>query len=860
KIKKLLLVIMFLLFSLPCFASILDWYTFETDNFVLFYPKKFETKAYEIAYYLEKNLPSAKKLTGNENNYKTRIVIQDSGVVPNGYADPINSKIVSYVYNPSTRISIGNYENWARHVSFHELIHINQINCVSGASYWVTFVFGNFLSPNLWSPDWIAEGITVYAESQFSPYEGRLNYGYLDALTAAKAKNNKMPTALQATYAYADFPSAQQYYYGGAFFRYLAETYGEEKAAEYFKEYGGYYYSFFLLNLFPCLTIDEAAQKVYGKSFPELFEDWAEYEKNKSVDWQLAGARVINAEDLSDVTQIVAHQGKLYYFREKTIIPYPRTARDEVGEFITTLIEYDPNTQKEKELVAFTTIAVGSLKIVDNKIYYAHSDLSSGYTNIIDDGYGGVTLIYEYDLDSGQNKELFTDEVRDFAVTESGKVLYIKPKKYGYGIELWLYANEEKNKIGEVDELIDEIQPYQDGFIVVCKRNIGSWNIKYLDLNTLTLTPLLDSPWHETKIKVKKDLLYYTANYEHKVSVYKYDLKTKEIWQLTDSSYANDGDVIEDQLYYVGVDLKGEKIFKTKITPNLVATPATEQVIEDQLKKYQGEVKIGNGLVNNFSYLFMPSTRLFPYTASGEDGIGLHSYNIDVFSDSPPLYSFSTKLFMPLTLTFMSQLINGEHRLATTLEYPVYRTKKNGLSSIDLLYYTDYLNAMPGLGIGFTYPRHSYGSYIYADTKNSGSDVGLNYHYLFDNSSINFKGNVFRDFSIAPKSRYTLYNQIQDAGGQQFSLDYTLKILELRNGFWNPNIFFGDAFLVFYTDQLQIADLDEDYDPSGSTFGYELVVESSLGFLLQNFVSKLGIAVKDGQPTTYIVILMSAQI
>jgi hypothetical protein len=141
-------------------------------------------------------------------------------------------KMGLFATEPSTSSVLANNKSWAKLGVVHEFTHLAQGTNYSGVPGFLAAIMGNRFSPNLSSPTWITEGITVYSESRLDEHSGRLNGGYYDSLVAAKTAEGDLPSILEANFPHNHYPQNQFYVYGGTFFRYLAEEYGEEKIAE----------------------------------------------------------------------------------------------------------------------------------------------------------------------------------------------------------------------------------------------------------------------------------------------------------------------------------------------------------------------------------------------------------------------------------------------------------------------------------------------------------------------------------------------------------------------------------------------------------------------------------------------------
>ncbi len=309
--KKMILFFLLLIllssFSLKASASIFYWNVYESDDFVIFYPEGYKYQAEEVLYYLDKYQQDTMELVGNENNFKTLVVLQDAGLDSNGLTTADNYKINIYTNNPSTlsRIEgLESYNSWFKQLTIHEMTHLAQISNATGAIGKIADIGGIIYSPNYHTPTWMKEGIAVYNESRYSDYEGRLNNGYYESFIASTVKNKELPDLLEVPY------NRNQYIYGSKLIDYLANNYGEEKVTEFFEKYSGNFWAI-MGSGFPALGIDNTANKVFGKSFPELFDEWKEYEKNKYEDWKIE-ATEIEKNDEGKILKLTKYKDKLY--------------------------------------------------------------------------------------------------------------------------------------------------------------------------------------------------------------------------------------------------------------------------------------------------------------------------------------------------------------------------------------------------------------------------------------------------------------------------------------------------------------------------------------------------------------------
>jgi len=295
-------------------TNVLNWDYIENERFIVFYPDGYLYQAEEVMRYAANHYKDIKDITGNDSDFKVRFAIQDPGEIPNGNADYVNMKINIFTNDPSSLEDFSN-DNWLRILSVHELTHISQLSNTTGFSKVLTTLVGNIISLSDAIPMWIVEGITVFNESSLTPYEGRMNYGYYPAIVSAKAAAGKLPNLAQAHYWSDDYPGGQYYVYGGSFFRFLSEKYGDESIGEFFRKNGKKFWGKTSI-VFPFTALDISAKQAFGKTLPKLFKEWQRYETEKAVDWHLAGNELdIHQKDSSSITRTHLYNGKIYFVR-----------------------------------------------------------------------------------------------------------------------------------------------------------------------------------------------------------------------------------------------------------------------------------------------------------------------------------------------------------------------------------------------------------------------------------------------------------------------------------------------------------------------------------------------------------------
>ena len=150
----------------------------------------------------------------------------------------------------------------------HELTHAYTFNLKD--SYWrsVSAVFGSCFTPNLFIlPGW-AEGATLTSESSFG--EGRLNDEYALHMVKQAKLENQFPAYNDMHGVQDCYPYGSYYYFNGTFNKWLQDTFGMQKYAEFwYKCDNGY-----------TMALEICFKKVFGI---KLNKAWKQYRDSFSV-------------------------------------------------------------------------------------------------------------------------------------------------------------------------------------------------------------------------------------------------------------------------------------------------------------------------------------------------------------------------------------------------------------------------------------------------------------------------------------------------------------------------------------------------------------------------------------------------
>lgn len=806
-----------------------EWRTLKTEHFTVFYPVGYEAAAWDALQTLEHYRPFVEELVGN-TAYHLPVVIEDLGTLTNGFTNPVFYNVHLFSYPPSGG-ELGFTENWWRLVGVHEYTHLLHLTKRGGIPGLLTKVGGTLFLPELWVPGWVMEGITVYAESQLSPYEGRLSQGYFDAYMAIRAKEG-FPTLLGATYSPFGFPGgAGIYLYGGEFFSYLAQEYGEERFSEFFQRFGSSpssYYSPFI----PALGLDRTARDVFGKSFPALWRDWQAHLEG-TTEFMPPGERLTELGGM--VASPVIADGHLYYLRsysEKT------GALSSWG--FQEIVERDLRTGEERVIGATTSYFSGPLRAHEGKLFYGVGELKAGYPNVMNLGFGYTTALHELDLASGVDRTLFSADMRAFAVLPDGRVIYSVDRRDAFGSELWAWdpKNREHTHLATTDHLVGELLAHGDGLVASARRDWENFSLYTLDPDTWALAPGVHSPYLEGMISAYGGKLLFTANYGKVYGVYAYDLAAGEVYRLTQGGFARDGALDEGQgvLYFVGLGMDGFDLYRAQPLWEPFPVPAEASPgPPDGLALPPAAVAQGNFWddiltlapkihVPTFSYLPGEGATAGLYLM-GQDALGYLLYSAlgtwDFGKGKPGLSLFLTST-LPSPLTTGLELTFGpgqETSLNLGLDYPLIMRLSPGLGGLSLgLSLAAHGEGFsrrelsPSLTATWQYPkwqlgwegranleRVAWGAAI--DRTGLSTTVTLVQYLPASQVSLTIQGIYDPDNPDPPFPVLRGYQEPLPAkAGAILSLDYSWPLGEIRFGLWNPNVYLEDVAANLFID------------------------------------------------------------
>jgi Tol biopolymer transport system component len=283
---------------LPARASAHDpalrWYTVDTEHFAVNYHEGLGELAQRSARALEEAHRRLSPLLGHAPKARVQVVVSDASDQANGSASVLVRPVVElYAPPPENRSELNDYEDYVWNLVVHEYTHILHLDKVGGLPRVVNRVLGQVWTPNAIQPNWVLEGLAVWAESSQSG-SGRERSSLYDMYLRAEVLEGRFFRLDEVTGVPSRWPwGTVAYLHGARFMEFLAERYGKERFAALSARYGS--------QLIP-FGINAAARQELGRDFISLYGEWAASVRSK-VEAQAASVRAAGLTPFTRLTR-----------------------------------------------------------------------------------------------------------------------------------------------------------------------------------------------------------------------------------------------------------------------------------------------------------------------------------------------------------------------------------------------------------------------------------------------------------------------------------------------------------------------------------------------------------------------------
>ena len=818
------------------------WRALESDNFRIVYPEGYEDQAKHAASWVETEREKINTFTGWDPG-KVWLVIEDIGMGVNGFANPVGEDIHLFATPPSgfdlsTR-------DWMRTVGVHEYVHIASIQPVYGFPKILNILFGPWVLPNALVPGWMIEGATVYYESQVEPYEGRLEEGFFEANLLTRTSHGAFPKEWEMNGSITQFPGGSSIYaYGGPFFEWMVEDKGADKVSEFYRINGA---------SFPAFFIDRSARKSFGDRFPYLLHDWKQVTYERASSWLSADSAARRLTDKGWYIDDITTDGQRVYYVRTSI--KKRAALN--SSWYVDIVAADPETGKE-EVILRPNTSVQMLRVHDGVLYYTATTIKRGFPNTDHNGFGELAELRSHDLSTGKKQKLFTGRLRAFDRLPDGSFLISIDRTPKFGSALIKMSPHGEEKLWEGELLIGEIVVSDEGQVFYAAREQGeNWDIYKFSPNSWERVTA--TVWSESGLSFdpRGNLLYSANPYgpQGKVGLYRLDKETGTIQMFDAPSYATSPFVVGEELIFASLNPQGYDLYSVEAKSSPAAFPK-EPLQEKSQLAYEGEFERRSRLRPYLSLLrtwaripyvwptFDERWNLTNLDAGifllGADVLGENSYesavSYDILTNTNQVdFHWSNQGYAPLSLNLdyshnpmwdtLDQFLGYNYRIYPSFSYPIYYRPGRGLNVIRW-----------GEGIlveGVSFEHRALLSNISTSLSWYHYQIGFALSHFWESpvfSSYESSWLFTRGAGVVDLARGMLIADIStniDLSAEGFdiygyegpirgyhddtlltiqrifataTLEFRHRLLKMRFGIWNPNIFFEDLYVNLFTD------------------------------------------------------------
>ncbi|MBY0553741.1 hypothetical protein K2P97_04375 [bacterium] len=217
------------------------WKTIHTEHFDVIVSAKQQDLGLYYAHAAERAYHVLSSVFSNRTE-KIVLIVNDTTDEANGFATRIPyPHIMAYAVPVNEHESLSEAGDWARELLIHELTHIFQFEPATGFYSWLRPIFGTIIAPNMLTPLWWKEGMSVEMETQFSP-RGRLRSTYQDATIRSLVLEKKLfdYSISEANEVLPSWPyGSRSYLFGSMFFSQLAYDTKNIKSISYLADRQG---------------------------------------------------------------------------------------------------------------------------------------------------------------------------------------------------------------------------------------------------------------------------------------------------------------------------------------------------------------------------------------------------------------------------------------------------------------------------------------------------------------------------------------------------------------------------------------------------------------------------------------------
>jgi len=453
-----------------------QWLVKESEHFTITYPLSNSVMADKALNIAERVHDELVPFFGQAPKAKTQMALVDDFDFSNGWATFFPFAQIRLFSSPPDSINgLEVNDDWLQTLIRHEYVHVLHLEMDRTAPEAMRKIFGRLfiLFPHTITPSFMLEGLATYLETNEDLGYGRLQGSYYAMQMRMEVAENRLKSLGDVAAPLREWPLGMQYLYGSYFYKFIAQTYGEESIQDYLNQYSG--------QLLPAIMQNNSMRKVMRKDFDQLWQEYhawlnLEFEKDiNGLETSILQGEVISFQQgqaglFKDVS---TSHGGLFYYVDKNGEDNPNLSKyslatDKVAEMADTkdVISIDINNQGE-------IIASRMITWLDGRSWADVFILREG---VIGDHWQALT-----EKSRLRNVRWLNNDEMIASRKVNGVSEFVVLDKQGGMQSLWR-GDDETTVIGDYD-----ISPNEEYLIVTVKRALQGWNLERINLKQTNL-------------------------------------------------------------------------------------------------------------------------------------------------------------------------------------------------------------------------------------------------------------------------------------------------------------------------------------------------------------------------------------
>ncbi|MDQ7799075.1 MAG: hypothetical protein RDU76_09080 [Candidatus Edwardsbacteria bacterium] len=555
----ILLIFVLINWTAPVFAGLVpvngDWRFLRTAHFRVYYQTGQDQYAQKVAHKAEDVHVTLVGFLKWLPYGHTNIILADHTDIVNDYATPLPKRTI--IIHPAQNVGDrNNFGDWLYEVLVHEYTHLLQMDMQSGIPAGFNSLFGRIFLPNIFQPLNQIEGLAVYSETRYTDF-GRNNSALTEGMLRCAVAESCWVPVDRAGVASTHWPIDAAYIYGGKFYEYLANKYGQKKLALYQRKHS---------NLVIPWMQNMPAKSVFGKSFPALWQDWenASYgEYGRQIDsikkGGLTEAELISTDGFDKSELISSPDGKYLAYIDRN------------SHQRSILKLYDAKSKKYRTVDR--GIFWGSMQFSSEGRYLAFGKME--YSGSGGNLYGDI---YIHDMDGHKTKRVTHGwRARDPAFSRDSRLLYFVASKLDQNA--LAVVDMQTDRVEYLTEF-DETQLFSHPAVSPDGKTIALSVWQPGGYQDIYLYDIAKKEWRALMADRAQDItpawsgdgkyLYFASDRSGVWNIFDYDLQTGSISRRTNViGGAFDPAVAGDILYFLNLGATGYDLAKIKISDTI---------------------------------------------------------------------------------------------------------------------------------------------------------------------------------------------------------------------------------------------------------------------------------------------------